>query len=65
MSWYDAVEAGELIAGPSPYESSRFGVSVDRVTVSRDAGTTLADVAAAVSASDADVVLLRYPAREV
>ncbi len=65
MSWYDAVEAGELIAGPSPYESSRFGVSVDRVTVSRDAGTTLAEVAAAVSASDADVVLLRYPAREV
>jgi len=65
MGWYDAVESGEMLAAASPYESDRFGVSVDRVTVSAAAGTTLPEVLAAVDASTADVVMLRYPSREV
>jgi GNAT superfamily N-acetyltransferase len=65
MGWSDAVEAGELLVAASPYESDRFGVSVDRVTVPAAAGTALPEVVAAVDASTADVVVLRYPAREV
>ncbi|GAA1651578.1 hypothetical protein GCM10009744_49170 [Kribbella alba] len=65
MGWYDALEAGELISRPSDYESNRFGVSVDRITVSASAGTQLNEVLAAVARSTADVVVLRYPAREV
>jgi GNAT superfamily N-acetyltransferase len=65
MSWYDAVAATALVAGPSPYDAERFGVSVDRIAVSASAGTPLAEVLAAVTESTADVVILRYPAREV
>jgi GNAT superfamily N-acetyltransferase len=65
MGWYDALEAGELISRPSEYESKRFGVSVDRITVSASAGIQLPEVLAAVDKSAADVVVLRYPAREV
>jgi GNAT superfamily N-acetyltransferase len=65
MGWRDALEAGELIATPSAYDSKRFGVSVDRITVSASAGTPLPEVLAAVERSEADVVVLRYPAREV
>ncbi len=65
MAWFDAVENPELVVAPSLYESVRFGVSVDRVTVSGAAGAELPEVLAAVDGSDADVVVLRYPAREV
>ena len=65
MGWYDALEAGELLSSPSEYESKRFGVSVDRISVSASAGTPLPEVLAAVEKSTADVVVLRYPAREV
>jgi hypothetical protein len=65
MGWYDALEAGELVSRPSAFESERFGVSVDRVTVSASAGTPLSEVLAAIERSDAEVVVLRYPAREV
>ncbi|MFC0627682.1 GNAT family N-acetyltransferase [Kribbella deserti] len=65
MGWFEAVEAGEMLTAASPYESGRFGVSVDRVTVSAAAGTALPEVLGAVKASQADVVVLRYPAREV
>ena len=65
MGWHDAVEAPELIARASPYESDRFGVSVDRVSVSAAAKTSVDEVLDVVAASDAQVVVLRYPAREV
>jgi GNAT superfamily N-acetyltransferase len=65
MGWHEALEAGELSCRPSAYETKRFGVSVDRVTVSASAGATLAEVQAAVERSEADVVVVRYPAREV
>lgn len=65
MSWYEAVEAAELVSRPSAYESDRFGVSVDRVSVSAAAKVSVEEVLDAVAASDADVVVLRYPAREV
>ncbi|MEU8226323.1 N-acetyltransferase [Kribbella sp. NPDC048915] len=64
MSWYDALEAGELTVRPSVDAAKRFGVSIDRMSVSASAGTPLADVLAAVERSTADVVVLRYPARE-
>ncbi|WP_328332675.1 N-acetyltransferase [Kribbella sp. NBC_00382] len=65
MSWYDALEAGELTSRPGDYEAKRFGVSVDRISVSASAGTPLDEVLTAVDKSSADVVILRYPAREV
>lgn len=65
MGWHDALEAGELTSAESAYESKRFGVSVDRISVSASAGTPLTEVLAAVDGSAADVVVLRYPAREV
>jgi GNAT superfamily N-acetyltransferase len=65
MGWHDALQAGELVAAPSAYESKRFGVSVDRMTVSAAAGTPLREVLTAVERSEADVVVLRYPAREI
>jgi hypothetical protein len=64
MSWYDALEAGELTVRPSVDAAKRFGVSIDRMSVSASAGTPLADVLAAIERSTADVVVLRYPARE-
>ncbi|MFI6827249.1 N-acetyltransferase [Kribbella sp. NPDC050241] len=64
MSWYDALEAGELAVRPSVEAAKRFDVSVDRMSVSASAGTTLAEVLAAVERSTADVIVLRYPARE-
>jgi GNAT superfamily N-acetyltransferase len=65
MSWYDAVLASGIQAAPSPWDAARFGVSVDRVTVSAAASVTLGEVQEAVGASTADVVVLRYPARHV
>jgi hypothetical protein len=64
MSWYDALEAGELTVRPSVDAAKRFGVSIDRMSVSASAGTPLAEVLAAVEKSTADVIVLRYPARE-
>ncbi|GAA1591039.1 hypothetical protein GCM10009789_51210 [Kribbella sancticallisti] len=65
MSWYDALEAGELTSRPADYASKRFRVSIDRISVSASAGTPLPEVLAAVDKSTADVVVLRYPTREV
>jgi GNAT superfamily N-acetyltransferase len=64
MSWYDALEAGELTVRPSVDAAKRFGVSIDRMSVSASAGTPLAEVLAAVEKSTAEVIVLRYPARE-
>ncbi|GAB3939172.1 hypothetical protein GCM10029976_054880 [Kribbella albertanoniae] len=64
MSWYEALESGELSIRPSVDAAKRFGVSIDRMSVSASAGTPLAEVLAAVERSTADVVVLRYPARE-
>ncbi|MGW7687142.1 N-acetyltransferase [Kribbella sp. NPDC054772] len=64
MSWYDALEAGELTVRPSVDAAKRFGVSIDRMCVSASSGTPLAEVLAAVEKSTADVIVLRYPARE-
>jgi GNAT superfamily N-acetyltransferase len=65
MSWYDAVVATELVAGPARYDAERFGVSVDRIAVSASASVSLPAVLTAVAESAADVVILRYPARKV
>jgi GNAT superfamily N-acetyltransferase len=64
MGWYDALEAGELTVRPSVEAAKRFGVSIDRMSVSASAGTPLAEVLAAVEKSTADVIVLRYPARD-
>jgi GNAT superfamily N-acetyltransferase len=64
VSWYDALEAGELTVRPSVDAAKRFGISIDRISVSASAGTPLAEVLTAVERSSADVIVLRYPARE-
>lgn len=65
MAWHDVMEAPALRAQPSPFESARFGRSVERLTVSAGAGTELDAVREAVLRSDADVVVLRYPAERI
>ncbi|MCO6008570.1 hypothetical protein NE236_26710 [Actinoallomurus purpureus] len=62
MSWHDVALAPGVVAAPSPCESSRFGIKVDRVSVSATSAATLDDVLDALHASTADVVILRYPA---
>ncbi|GAA3151625.1 hypothetical protein GCM10010466_48380 [Planomonospora alba] len=56
--------AAEPRAEASPLESARFGCSVARLTVPPGYGS-LAPVREALRASDADVVVLRYPAENV
>jgi len=65
VSWADALTSTEVARVPSPYETGRFGVTVDRVTVSAAADVTLGEVRALVDGSDADVVVVRYPADRV
>jgi GNAT superfamily N-acetyltransferase len=62
MSWYDVALAPGVVAASSPYESVRFGVTIDRISVSTASAARLADVLAAIERSTADVVILRYPA---
>ncbi|MCO6008551.1 hypothetical protein NE236_26615 [Actinoallomurus purpureus] len=62
MSWHDVALAPGVVAGPSPYDSARFGIAVDRISVSAASAATLEDVLDAINASTADVVVLRYPA---
>jgi ribosomal protein S18 acetylase RimI-like enzyme len=65
VSWHQAVDAPDVAAVPSPYETDRFGVSVDRIGVAEAAKVTLDEVRALVRGSAADVVVLRYPADRV
>lgn len=62
MSWHDVALAPDVVAAPSPRETARFGVTVDRISVSAASAAKLADVLEAVRSSTADVVILRYPA---
>lgn len=65
MSWAELIGAGQPALLASASEAARFGISVDRLVVAD--GTTVddAEVCALVAASDADLVVLRYPARRV
>ncbi|MEU9830622.1 GNAT family N-acetyltransferase [Streptosporangium sp. NPDC048047] len=65
MSWHDLVEADGLPVRESPLESARFGLSFERVTVSAASDAPLSAVLTAVRRSEADIVVLRYPARHV
>ncbi|MDR8414575.1 GNAT family N-acetyltransferase [Nonomuraea sp. 3-1Str] len=65
MAWNDVIEARTVRAVPSPLESARFGRPVERLTVGAGSESTIDAVRAAVQASDADVVVLRYPAEHV
>lgn len=61
MSWQELTGTGPVLARPSAVESDRFGVSVDRVLAPLETPDGPAGVLAAVAASTADVVVLRYP----
>jgi ribosomal protein S18 acetylase RimI-like enzyme len=65
MGWHEVMEAEASGTGDSPLESARFGCSVERLTVSAAARFPLSSVREAVLGSDADVVVLRYPAERV
>ncbi|WP_205315359.1 hypothetical protein, partial [Nonomuraea lactucae] len=65
MAWHDVIEAPSVCAQASPLESARFGRSVDRLTVSAGSGASFGAVAQAVRESEADVVVLRYPAEHI
>ena len=62
MSWHDVALAPGVVAGPSPHDSARFGIAVDRISISAASVATLEDVLEEINASTADVVILRYPA---
>ncbi|MGO4255794.1 GNAT family N-acetyltransferase [Marmoricola sp. RAF53] len=61
MSWQELTGTGPVQVRASAVESDRFGVSVDRVLAPLDTPDGPAGVLAAVAASAADVVVLRYP----
>ncbi|MET7461363.1 GNAT family N-acetyltransferase [Nonomuraea sp. NPDC005501] len=65
MAWHDVIEARAVRALPSPLESARFGRSVERLTVGAGSEDALDALREAVLASDADVIVLRYPAERV
>ncbi len=65
MGWHEVMEAEAVRTAASPFESARFGRSVERLTVSAESAAELSDVRAVVLASDADIIILRYPAERV
>ncbi|MEV6867975.1 GNAT family N-acetyltransferase [Streptosporangium subroseum] len=65
MTWHDVIEADAVRAEESPLESARFGCSVERLTVSAGTGAPFSTVREAVLESEADVIVLRYPAEHV
>jgi ribosomal protein S18 acetylase RimI-like enzyme len=65
VSWWDLVRSAAVTRCPSPVESGQFGVSVERISVPVPSAVTTEEIARAVRASDADVVILRYPAARV
>lgn len=65
MSWRDVMEPGAVLTVPSPLESARFGRAIERLTVAAGAVVPFAAVREAVERSEADIVILRYPAEHV
>ncbi|MGI5156881.1 GNAT family N-acetyltransferase [Microbispora sp. CA-102843] len=65
MSRHAVAESGALRTSPSPLESARFGRPVERLTVPAASPAPLPAVCEAVARSQADVVILRYPAEHV
>ncbi|GAA0374265.1 hypothetical protein GCM10009530_25970 [Microbispora corallina] len=65
MNRHDVVESEAVRTGPSPLESARFGRSIERLTVPAGSGAPFPEVREAVARSEADVVILRYPAEHV
>ncbi|SFC39238.1 Acetyltransferase (GNAT) domain-containing protein [Nocardioides terrae] len=65
MSWSGLTSDRPVSLVESPLESARFGRSVARLLVSTGTGESDADIAALVGGSNADVVIVRYPALRV
>ena len=66
MSWDPAVIGGSVIAGDSPLETERFGLTFSRVVVPLTLGEKAFDeVLTFLADDDADVIVLRYPAARV
>jgi GNAT superfamily N-acetyltransferase len=65
MTRNDVTDAPPLRTRVSALESARFGLSVERLTVPAEQGASFSAVREAVLASDADVIVLRYPAEHV
>jgi hypothetical protein len=65
VSWQELVGAEDVQLRRSPFEQDRFGVSVDRMVVPGTRPPALARVCEIVRSSEADVVVLRYPAERI
>lgn len=65
MSWSDLLGDGPPALRASGAETARFGISVDRLLVADGASAPDSDVCALAADSQADLVVLRYPARRV
>lgn len=65
MAWRDVIEARTVSAWESPLESARFGCSIERLIVPTGAEASFSTVRTAVNESDADVIVVRYPAEHV
>ncbi|GAA4206591.1 hypothetical protein GCM10022252_68940 [Streptosporangium oxazolinicum] len=65
MAWQDVIGDGVPRIAESPLESARFGRPVERLTVPAGSGSSFPSVREAVLGSEADVIVLRYPAEHV
>ncbi|MFL6158266.1 MAG: GNAT family N-acetyltransferase [Marmoricola sp.] len=65
MSWADLLGEDQPALRASASETARFGLAVDRLLVADGASLDDAGVVALAATSQADLVVLRYPARRV
>lgn len=65
MSWSELLGSGPPALRASDSEAARFGISVDRLLVADGATVVDSEVRALAAGSQADLVVLRYPARRV
>jgi GNAT superfamily N-acetyltransferase len=65
VSWSELLRGSAISHRPSPLESDRFGVEVDRLTQPLGAEVSTPDLLSQIARSAADVTVLRYPADRV
>jgi GNAT superfamily N-acetyltransferase len=64
MGWADFT-SDDLVVQQAPLDSARFGISVERVVVGEAATVGVDDLVRVIETSEADLLIVRYPASRV